>query len=124
MPGDRRNISSYDDIVRRTVPEPDSSFRADVDEEHLSRHRAGKAADHLPHDATPEEQQTLARVRAALEADASVDLSLVLLAMDGREVVLKGSVPGPSTSARIEDVAGRVEGVDRVDNQLAIQGIK
>jgi osmotically-inducible protein OsmY len=124
MPGDRRNISSYDDIVRRTVPEPDSSFRADVDEEHLSRHRAGQAADHQPHGQTPEEQQTVARVRAALEADASIDLSAVLLEMDGRELVLRGNVPGASTSARIEDVAGHVEGVDRIDNQLAIRGIQ
>ncbi len=122
MPGDRKNISSYGDIVRRTVPEPDSGFRAPVDEEHLSRHRAGKSADHVPHAPTATEQETLARVEAALAADPALDLSDVTLSMDGRELVIKGRVPGPSTSARIEDIAGNVRGVDRIDNQLAVRG--
>jgi osmotically-inducible protein OsmY len=124
MSGDRRNASSYDEIVRRTVPNPDTSFRASIEEEHLSRHRAGKAADHIPHAPTAEEQETLARVRAALASDPSIDLDHVRLAMDGRELVLRGNVPGPATSARIEDVAGNVRGVDRIDNQLAIRGPK
>ena len=122
MPGDRRNASSYDEIVRRTVPTPNGSFRATVEEEHLSRHRAGKAADHIPHALTVEEQDTVDRVRAALAADSSIDLDEVWLSMDGRELVIRGRVPGPSTSARIEDVAGNVAGVDRIDNQLAIRG--
>ncbi|HEX4452776.1 MAG TPA: BON domain-containing protein [Kofleriaceae bacterium] len=122
MSEDRRNTSSYDEIVRRTVPQPDSSFRSTIDEEHLSRHRAGKSADHVPHEPTADERATLAKVTAALEADGSIDLSNVTLIMDGRELVIKGNVPGPATSARIEDVAGRVDGVDRMDNQLAIRG--
>jgi len=122
MPGDRRNASSYDEIVRRTVPTPNGSFRATIEEEHLSRHRAGKAADHIPHPPTVEEQDTLARVRAALAADPSIDLDEVRLAMDGRELVIRGRVPGPATSARIEDVAGNVRDVNRIDNQLAIRG--
>jgi osmotically-inducible protein OsmY len=122
MSADRRNASSYDEIVRRTVPQPDSSFRSTIDEEHLSRHRAGKAADHVPHEPTAGERATLAKVRAALEADHAIDLTNVRLAMDGRELVIRGIVPGPATSARIEDVAGHVDGVDRIDNQLAIRG--
>ena len=119
---DRRNASSYDEIVRRTVPEPNSGFRPSIEEEHLSRHRAGKAADHVPHAPTDEERETLARVVAILEADRAIDLSEVRLSMDGRELVIKGRVPGPATSARIEDVAGSVRGVDRIDNQLAVRG--
>jgi osmotically-inducible protein OsmY len=122
MSADRRNASSYDEIVRRTVPQPDSSFRSTIDEEHLSRHRAGKAADHVPHEPTDGERATLARVCAVLEADHAIDLTNVRLTMDGRELVIKGNVPGPATSARIEDVAGHVDGVDRIDNQLAIRG--
>jgi hypothetical protein len=122
VPGDRKNISSYGDIVRRTVPEPDSGFRAPIDEEHLSRHRAGKSADHVPHPETEIERETLGRVQAALAADPALDLSDVTLSMDGRELVIKGRVPGPSTSARIEDIAGNVRGVDRIDNQLALRG--
>ncbi|HEY3805227.1 MAG TPA: BON domain-containing protein [Kofleriaceae bacterium] len=119
---DRRNASSYDEIVRRTVPEPNSGFRASIEEEHLSRHRAGKAADHVPHAETDEERATLARVVAMLENDPAIDLSEVRLSMDGRELVIKGRVPGPATSARIEDVAARDHGVDRIDNQLAVRG--
>ena len=104
------------------MPEPNSSFRPTIEEEHLSRHRAGKQADHVPHEATEAERTTLADVRVALEADPAIDLSNVRLAMDGRELVIKGNVPGPATSARIEDVAARVRGVDRIDNQLAIRG--
>jgi osmotically-inducible protein OsmY len=122
MSAERRNASSYDEIVRRTVPQPDSSFRSTIDEEHVSRHRAGKAADHVAHEPTADERATLVKVRATLEADRSIDLSNVTLLMDGRELVIKGNVPGPATSARIEDVAGHVDGVDRIDNQLAIRG--
>jgi osmotically-inducible protein OsmY len=122
MSADRRNASSYDEIVRRTVPQPDSSFRSTIDEEHLSRHRAGKAADHVSHEATETERATLAKVVAKLEADHAIDLTNVRLSMDGRELVIKGNVPGPATSARIEDVAGHIDGVDRIDNQLAIRG--
>jgi osmotically-inducible protein OsmY len=121
MSADRRNASSYDEIVRRTVPQPDASFRSTSDEEHLSRHRAGKAADHVAHAPTADEHATLAKVRATLAADPSIDLSNVSLMMDGRELVIKGNVPGPATSARIEDVAGHIDGVDRIDNQLAIR---
>jgi osmotically-inducible protein OsmY len=122
MSADRRNASSYDEIVRRTVPDPDSGFRADVDEQHLSRHRAGKDADHAPHAPTADEQATLALVLAALAADPAIDLSNVTLSMDHRELVIQGNVPGPSTSARIEDVAGKIRGVERIDNQLAVRG--
>jgi osmotically-inducible protein OsmY len=122
MSADRRDASSYDEIVRRTVPQPDSSFRSTIDEQHLSRHRAGAAADHIAHEATDDERTTLAKVRETLDADPSIDLSHVILMMDGRELVIKGDVPGPATSARIEDVAGHVDGVDRIDNQLAIRG--
>jgi hypothetical protein len=122
MSADRRNASSYDEIVRRTVPQPDSSFRSTIDEEHLSRHRAGKQADHVAHEPTDQERTTLAKVRDTLEADRAIDLTNVKLSMDGRELVIKGNVPGPATSARIEDVAGRIDGVDRIDNQLAIRG--
>ena len=71
---DRRNASSYDEIVRRTVP-AQSGFRASIEEEHLSRHRAGKAADHVPHAQTDEERETLTRVVAMLENDPAIDLS-------------------------------------------------
>jgi osmotically-inducible protein OsmY len=112
---------SYDDIVRRTVLLPDTSREPSKDEEDVARHRAGAAADHIPHVRTPEELQTLEAVRRALTTEPSVDMDHVRIDIDGRELVLKGNVPGHATKERIEAIAKQVEGVERVDNQLAVR---
>jgi hypothetical protein len=119
VPGSRN--SSYDKIVRRTVVDPDGSFRPSRDEELLARHRAGPESEHRPHLLSIDEHDTLARVAAALRAEL-VDLSDVYIDIDGRELVLTGTVPGDATSARIEDIAGGIAGVDRIDNQLVVRG--
>jgi osmotically-inducible protein OsmY len=55
-----------------------------------------------------------------LDADPQIDMSRVRLGIDGRELILKGQVPGPATKARIEDLVMKLDGIDRVDNQLAV----
>jgi osmotically-inducible protein OsmY len=115
-----RDPSSYDEIVRRTVPEPDGGKQPSKDEQDLARHRAGLAADHIPHPLSQAESATLSAAQHALAADPAIDMSRVRVGIDGRELILKGQVPGPSTKARIEDIAMKVDGVDRVDNQLAV----
>ena len=121
MPGGRRDPTSYDEILRRTVPDPDLGFRPSLEEEQLSRHRFGESTEHRPRPLTAAERRTLDRVKSALEADPALDLTYVELWIDGRELILIGSVPGPSTSARIVDIACAVEGVERVDNELVIR---
>lgn len=112
---------SYEKIVRRTVPEPDLGVQPAKDEQDLARHRAGAAADHVAHSQTPAEQRTLAAALAALSSEPSIDMNHVRVGIDGRELVLKGDVPGPATRARIDAIANQVDGVDRVDNQLAVR---
>lgn len=112
---------SYDDILRATVVEPDLSFRPTREEEELSRHRFGAQTEHRPHRLTHEERELLARVRTALASETTLDLSGVEIEVDGRQVVLSGTVPGPATKVRIEDVVVEVDGVDSVDNQLYVR---
>jgi hypothetical protein len=112
---------SYEKIVRRTVPEPDLGVRPAKDEQDLSRHRAGAAADHVAHPQTAAEKRALAAALKALSSEPSLDMNHVRVGIDGRELVLKGNVPGLATRARVEAIAEQVEGIDRVDNQLAVR---
>jgi osmotically-inducible protein OsmY len=50
--------------------------------------------------------------------DATLDLIDVTIDIDDEEVVLLGTVPGPATALRIQEIAGAVRGVRHVDNQL------
>jgi hypothetical protein len=118
----RRPPQSYDEISRRTVANPDLSFRPTQEEEQLSRHRFGPATEHRPHPLGPRERALRERVCEALAADATLDLADVSVEIDDQEVVLLGSVPGPATSIRIQEIAGSVHGVRRVDNQLVARG--
>jgi osmotically-inducible protein OsmY len=120
VPGSRPK--SYDEIVRATVPEPDSGFRPTRDEEQLARHR--DPDDHSTHGHTQRELDTLARVEAALRADPNIDTSDVHLDIDREALVITGTVPGTSTSARIDDVVGAIDGVERIANQLIVRGLQ
>ena len=115
-----RDPSSYDEIVRRTVPEPDGGQQPSKDEQDVARHRAGLAADHVPHELSKEELAALVAAQRLLDADPQIDMSRVRLGIDGRELILKGQVPGPATKARIEDIVMKLDGIDRIDNQLAV----
>ncbi|MEO8553058.1 MAG: BON domain-containing protein [Kofleriaceae bacterium] len=92
---------SYATIVRRTA-------------------RDGAAADLVSHPLTPAEKRTIAAALEALSSEPSLDMNHVRIGIDGRELVLRGNVPGPATRARVEAIANQVDGVDRVDNQLAV----
>jgi hypothetical protein len=113
--------SSYDEILRRTVVNPDTSMRPSREEEMLARHRFGEATEHRPRPLTRAELELLDRVRRTLMADPGLDLTNVEITVDGRCVVLTGDVPGIATSIRIADVAAALPGVDGVDNQLVVR---
>jgi hypothetical protein len=114
----RRTATSYDEILRFTVANPDLSFRPSREDERLSRHRFGEATEHRPRSLTAFEQRLLTRVIDALLAHPILDVSEVEIAVVGSEVILFGTVPGPGTAIRIEEVVGAVEGVLTVDNEL------
>jgi len=117
----RRSPTSYEEITRHSVANPDLSFRPSLEEEHWARHRFGQPTEHRPHPLTPRERVLRDRVCYALDSDPSLDLSDVTVDIDGREVVLFGSVPGPATAIRIEEIAGAVPGAEHVDNQLVVR---
>lgn len=122
MPGrSDKTPSSYDEILRRTVVNPDSSMRPSREEELLARHRFGEATEHRPRPLTRPELELLDRVRRTLMADPGLDLTRVDISVDVRCVVLTGDVPGEATSIRIADLAAAVPGVEGVDNQLVIR---
>jgi hypothetical protein len=122
MAGDsRKTASSYDEITRRTVPNPDSSMRPSREEELLARHRFGEPTEHRPRPLTSAERALLERVHRALIADPRIDLRDVDVVIDGRCVVLTGDVPGDATSIQIAHIVSSLEGVDSVDNQLVVR---
>jgi osmotically-inducible protein OsmY len=117
----RHPPKSYDEIIRSTVVSPDLSYRPSHDEEQRSRHRFGEATEHRPHSMTATERDLRDRVRNCLLADSALDLTDVTVDVDRDEVVLLGTVPGPATALRIEEIAAATAGVYRVDNQLIVR---
>lgn len=117
----RHTPKSYDEIIRSTVMSPDLSYRPSHEEEQRSRHRFGEATEHRPHAVTATERALRDRVCHCLAADSAIDLSDVTVEVDRDEVVLLGTVPGPATAIRIEEIAAATPGVYRVDNQLIVR---
>ncbi len=117
----RHTPRSYDEIIRSTVVSPDLSYRPSHEEEQRSRHRFGEATEHRPHAMTATERALRDRVSHSLVADSALDLDDVTIEIDRDEVVLLGSVPGPATAIRIEEIAAATPGVYRVDNQLIVR---
>jgi osmotically-inducible protein OsmY len=69
-------------------------------------------------------QQSVAVVRdvnAALHADArTASLGITASSEDGRTVVLQGLVPTRADRSLVQSVAGKVKGVTRIDNRVAV----
>ena len=115
MPNQDRPVpQSYDEIVRRTVPDPDSSTRPTVRQEQLAR-EGFRAMD-------DDERALRARVVAALEdlvASCNVDCNFDV-EVDRDTVIVGGRVRDAATLNRIEDVVGKVDGVGHVVNRLVV----
>lgn len=106
-----RDPRRYDDIVRKTVVDPDSSVRPTREQEEQARRgfRALDADEQIIHD----------RVKQALAAlggsAATVDIEV------NRELVtLRGQVADMSTVRAIEDAVARVTGVETIHNQVVV----
>lgn len=106
MATDRRE--TYDEIIARTVPDPDSSFRPTADQVRDTRDGV----------MLPDDQEALAaRVTAALEA---AGVTGVGVEVTGARVVLRGAVGDTGALNQIESTVSAVEGVSAVDNRLHI----
>jgi osmotically-inducible protein OsmY len=106
-----RPPKTYDEIVRATVPEPDSSWRPTPDQERQAR-EGFRATD-------GDEQQVHHRVLAALTS-ASIDTSAINIEVDRDRVTLRGQVRDREALTRIAQVVGEVPGVSAVVDKLVI----
>jgi hypothetical protein len=102
---------SYDEIVRRTVPDPDSSWRPSVEQEHRAYEGFRAMA--------PEEQELCHRVHDALLA-AGIDTTQLHIEVDHNRVTLRGQVRDDRALRRIPDLVEAVDGVGAVYDQLVI----
>lgn len=111
---DRRAPQSYDEIIRRTVPDPDSSTRPTVRQEELAR-EGFRTMD-------ADERALQARVVDALEdllagCNAICDFDVEI---DRDTVILGGQVPDVEMLNRIERIVEDVDGVSHVVNRLVV----
>jgi hypothetical protein len=104
---------SYDEIVRSTVPEPDSSFRP-------TKRQVDRAGEEHRQDRELEQMNDPDR---ALHAQVSATIAAfpaVTMEVERGTVILRGSVPDASALAKVEAIVEAIAGVDKVENRLVI----
>ncbi len=108
--------TTYDDIVRRTVPNPDTSFRPSQEQVDFAY---GDPADRPGMEMDSHEQALYARVVGALMDDPTLVSSRVRVDISGTRVILSGAVAGPPMVTRTEQIVAAVPGVTEVENHLS-----
>jgi len=98
---------TYDEIVRKTVPEPDSSFRPSP-EQVRQAYEGFRALD-------ADEQALKARVEAVLVGHPGVEVEV-----ERDRVILRGKVESSEEMNHVPDLVRAVEGVGVVEDQLVI----
>ena len=106
---DDKQAQSYDDIVRKTVVDPDSSQRPSRFQEQQAR-EGYRALD-------DDEQALTERVQRAV---ASTGAAGVTIEVARDLVTLRGQVREVEMLRTIEDAVARVPGVDTVHNQIVV----
>jgi hypothetical protein len=102
-----KTAMTYDEIVRATVPEPDTSFRTAVGQENV------RVLDEL-------EQMLYARVVDSLLGIADIDPSGIAVEVARDHVTLRGQVSQVAQLDRIERQVHGVPGVGVVMNYLVV----
>jgi hypothetical protein len=102
---------SYDEIVRRTVPDPDSSWRPSSEQEREAK-QGFRALD-------PSEHAVLDRVRDAIRG-SGFDDDQIGVEVDGDRVILRGSVRDALALRKIPEIVRQLAGVDDVVDHLVI----
>jgi osmotically-inducible protein OsmY len=103
--------TSYDEITRRTVVEPDGSFRPTPEQVRQSR-EGFRAMD-------ADENQLSERIRHVLAA-GGVELAHVGFEVDRNQVTIRGEVPNGAALARISELISQLDGVDELVDQIVI----
>jgi osmotically-inducible protein OsmY len=105
------NPKSYEDIVRKTVMDPDSSVRPSGAQEQAA-HEGFRALD-------DDERQLNARVNRALAASGS-DAANVTVEVNRDLVTLRGQVVRAAILRTLEDLVAAVPGVGTIHNQVVV----
>jgi hypothetical protein len=105
-----RNPKSYDEIVRETVLDPDSSVRPSLDLEQAARDGEGRAAS--------EDERALHDSVVHALTTAGIDGVTVEVRRD--LVVLHGRVTDTTRLRALEDIVANISGVTRVRNQVVV----
>lgn len=104
-----RNPRSYEEIIRKTVVDPDSSVRPTLEQERAAR-EGFRALD-------TDEKDLHARVVQALAAAGAVDVTVEV----SRDlVILRGRVADTVLLRRIENATASVPGVSTIHNQVVV----
>lgn len=109
--------TSYGEILGRTVVDPSGALPPDRDQVRAAQ----SASEPAHHPMTPAEHTVAMAVRSAFNAATTIDSSHVMVIVQDHRVFLTGTVPGPSTVARLEDIAGTVHGVQQVISELEVK---
>ena len=106
-----RNPGRYDDIVRKTVVDPDTSQRPTRQQEEEARQgfRALDADEQVLHDRVQQALSGLGQRAATVNIEINREL-----------VTLRGQVPDLATLRAIEDAVARVTGVETIHNQVVV----
>lgn len=110
MARDRRVPHSYDEIVRKTVPDPDSSQRPTRRQEQAA-YEGFRALD-------PREEALQARVIAALEDAGYLGIEVDVA---HETITLHGHVVEVHEIDDIETIVANIDGVGRVINRLVVR---
>lgn len=103
--------NSYDEIVRKTIVDPDSSVRPSRVQEQAAR-EGFRALD-------ADEQVLYDRVRQALSS-IGPDAANVTAEVSRELVTLRGRVTDAAMLRRIEDAVAYVTGVETIHNQVVV----
>ena len=98
---------TYDEIIAKTVPDPDSSFRPN----------ARQRAEALTRVEPPRDEQLATKVQEALR---EIDADHLSIDIDGGRVTLRGAVADMRTWRRIDAIVSNVPGVDTLDNRTHV----
>jgi BON domain-containing protein len=117
MPTERgRTPRSYDEILRRTVVDPDSSFRPSKAQEDEADEQFTESRAHAQ--MTPHERELYQRVAHSLLSRSLGDIGFEV---EDRRVTLRGSVRDADAMSIAEQLARAVPGVDDVVNLLVVK---
>ena len=104
-----RPPQTYEEIVDRTVPAPDSSFPPTPEQ---------RGEIHHPLYGTREDDALAARISEALDRDGEDEIAFEV---EGGCVILRGPVSSIEMLNRIERAVEQVEGVESIDNRMHVE---